>query len=108
MILVGPLPLVAQFTARLRIVAGNLWAWPLPYVGVFVLAPALCAGLLYARSLLWEGCMKRLTAEERLELRLELRLVRAELRSDEVLRVQAEARERAVETRGRLRGGWRD
>ena len=61
--------------------------------------------------------MKRLSAEARAELerrlevlRLELRLVEAELRSDEALRVQAEARERAGagEARGRLRGDWRD
>ena len=59
--------------------------------------------------------MKRLSAEARAELerrlealRLELRLVEAELRSDEALRVQAEARERAPdEGRGRLSGGWR-
>ena len=57
--------------------------------------------------------MKRLSAEARAELerrlevlRLELRLVEAELRSDEALRLQE--RERAQADRPRLRGGWRD
>ena len=57
--------------------------------------------------------MKRLSADGRAELerrlealRLELRLVEAELRSDEALRLQD--RERPVADRPRLRGGWRD
>jgi hypothetical protein len=54
----------------------------------------------------------RLSAEERAgleqrreQLQLELRLVEAELRTDEALRLQE--RERAGE-RPRLRGGWRE
>ena len=39
---------------------------------------------------------------------MELRLVEAESRSDEALEVQERVRERPVEGRGRLRGGWRD
>jgi hypothetical protein len=56
--------------------------------------------------------VRRLSAEERAELerrrealQLELRLVEAELRSDEALRLQE--RVRAGE-RPRLRGGWRE
>jgi hypothetical protein len=55
---------------------------------------------------------RRLSEAERLELEqrreqleLELRLVTAELRSDEALRVQAAAR--PADVRPRLRGGWR-
>jgi hypothetical protein len=44
----------------------------------------------------------------RVELRVELRLVEAELRSDEALRLQAEARDRAQADRGRLGGRWQD
>jgi hypothetical protein len=56
---------------------------------------------------------RRLSAGERAalegrreRLQLELRLVEAELRSDEALRLQD--RERAADERPRLRGGWRD
>jgi hypothetical protein len=41
-------------------------------------------------------------------LQLELRLVEAELRSDEALRLQDRERERAADERPRLRGGWRE
>ena len=37
---------------------------------------------------------------------MELRLIEGELRTDEALRLQAEAR--PVEARPKLRGGWRD
>jgi hypothetical protein len=57
--------------------------------------------------------VRRLSAEGRAELearreqlQLELRLIEGELRSDEALRLQAEAR--PVEARPKLRGGWRD
>jgi hypothetical protein len=56
---------------------------------------------------------KRLDADERAEsecrrerLQMELRLVEAELRSDEALRLQD--RVRPVGERPRLSGGWRD
>jgi hypothetical protein len=56
---------------------------------------------------------RRLSAEERAglearreQLQLELRLVEAELRSDEALRLQDVEREGAGE-RPRLRGSWR-
>ena len=53
------------------------------------------------------GAEARAELERRLEvLRLELRLVEAELRSDEALRLQE--RERAQADQPRLRGGWRD
>jgi hypothetical protein len=39
------------------------------------------------------------------QLRLELRLIEGELRSDDALRLQAEARR--PDERPRLRGGWR-
>jgi hypothetical protein len=58
---------------------------------------------------------RRLSAGERVELerrreelRLELRLLEAELRTDEALRVQAAERERGGAERGRLEGRWRD
>jgi hypothetical protein len=59
--------------------------------------------------------MTRLSAEARVrlerrreELRLELRLVEAELRADEVMRLQDGDRERPALERGRLRGRWRE
>jgi hypothetical protein len=72
----------------------------------------VCASLLREGSdmaRLSEGARAEL--ERRVEvLRMELRLVEAELRGDEALRVQEGARERAGAgvDRGRLRGGWRD
>jgi hypothetical protein len=57
---------------------------------------------------------RRLSAEERAELegrretlQLELKLITAELRTDEALAVQARERERGGE-RPRLKGGWRE
>jgi hypothetical protein len=56
----------------------------------------------------------RLSAEERAGLKqrrealqLELRLIEAQLRADEALKLQDGERERAGE-RPRLRGGWRE
>jgi hypothetical protein len=61
------------------------------------------------------GWAQRLSEAERAELearrgrlRQELRLLEGELRADEMLRLQAEAKARVAAEPGRLRGRWRE